>query len=72
MGKVSGKETLPYDTNGENNSKSEVKKMQREQKTNVSTSSDFLEDEKRIHCSPSVCKPVVVRCGETSRLLEGR
>lgn len=54
MGKVSGKETSPYDTNGESNSKSEAKKMQREQKTNVSTSSDFLEDEKHIHSSAAV------------------
>jgi len=54
MGKASGKESLPYDTNGENNSKSEVKKMQREQKVNVSTSSDFLEEEKHIHSSAAV------------------
>ncbi|OEL14198.1 hypothetical protein BAE44_0024782 [Dichanthelium oligosanthes] len=54
MGKVTGKETLPYDTNGENNSKSEAKKMQREQKTNASTSSDFLEDEKHIHSYAAV------------------
>jgi len=54
MGKVSGKETLPSDTNGENNSKSEVKKIQREQKTNISMSSDFLEDEKHIHSSAAV------------------
>jgi hypothetical protein len=53
MGKVTGKETLPYDTNGENN-KSEAKKMQREQKTNASTSSEFLEDEKHIHSSAAV------------------
>ncbi|ONM26037.1 CW-type Zinc Finger [Zea mays] len=54
MGKISGLEALPYDTNGENNSKSEVKKMQREQKANVSTSSDFLEEEKHIHSSAAV------------------
>lgn len=54
MGKVPGKETLPYDTNGENNSKSEAKKMQREQKANTLTSSDFLEDEKHSHSSAAV------------------
>ncbi|CAL5084623.1 unnamed protein product [Urochloa decumbens] len=54
MGKVHGKETLSYDTNGENNSKSEAKKMQREQKANALTSSDFLEDEKHIHPSAAV------------------
>ncbi|TVU37312.1 hypothetical protein EJB05_10621 [Eragrostis curvula] len=54
IGKVSGKETLPYDPNGENKSKSEVKKVQREQKTSASTSSDFLEDDKHIHSSAAV------------------
>ncbi|KAF8680676.1 hypothetical protein HU200_045711 [Digitaria exilis] len=54
MGKIPGKETLPYDTNGENISKSEAKKMQREQKANTSMSSDFLEDEKHIHSSAAV------------------
>lgn len=53
-GKVAGKETLPYDTNGENNSKVEVKKLQREQKTSISTSSDFLEDERHVHSSAAV------------------
>ncbi|CAL5061103.1 unnamed protein product [Urochloa decumbens] len=53
-GKVPGKETLSYDTNGENSSKSEAKKMQREQKANALTSSDFLEDEKHIHSSAAV------------------
>ncbi|CAL5085368.1 unnamed protein product [Urochloa decumbens] len=53
-GKVHGKETSSYDTNGENNSKSEAKKMQREQKANALTSSDFLEDEKHIHPSAAV------------------
>ncbi|GJN10734.1 hypothetical protein PR202_ga28852 [Eleusine coracana subsp. coracana] len=54
IGKVPGKETLLYDTNGENKSKSEVKRVQREQKTSASTSSDFLEDDKNIHSSSAV------------------
>ncbi|WVZ67015.1 hypothetical protein U9M48_016160 [Paspalum notatum var. saurae] len=53
-GKVPAKETLPYDINGENNSKGDVKKIQREQKIGASTSSDFLEDEKHTHSSAPV------------------
>ncbi|KAL6896574.1 hypothetical protein ACP4OV_007146 [Aristida adscensionis] len=52
--KVSGKETLPCDTNGENNSKSDVKRVQKEQKTSAFTSSDLLEDDKHTHSSAVV------------------
>jgi hypothetical protein len=48
IGKVAGKEISLHDTNGENKSKSEAKRVQREQKTSASTSSDFLEDDKNI------------------------
>jgi hypothetical protein len=54
VGKIPGKETLLYDTNGENKSKSEVKRVQREQKSSASTPSDFLEGDKNIPSSAAV------------------
>jgi hypothetical protein len=54
IGKIPGKETLLYDTNGENKSKSEVKRVQREQKTSALLPSDFLEGDKNIPSSAVV------------------
>ncbi|KAL5198158.1 hypothetical protein ABZP36_001670 [Zizania latifolia] len=47
-GKVLSKETLFDDINGENVSKSEVKRIQKEQNMNAPSSSDFLEDDKGV------------------------
>jgi hypothetical protein len=53
-GKVPGKETLLYDTNGENKSKSEVKRVHREQKASASMPSVFLVDGQNIPSSAAV------------------
>jgi hypothetical protein len=53
-GKFPGEETLLYDTNGENKSKSEIKRVQREQKTSASMPSDFLVDDQNIPSSAAV------------------
>ncbi|XP_006658949.2 cysteine-tryptophan domain-containing zinc finger protein 7 [Oryza brachyantha] len=53
-GKVSSKETLVNDINGENVSKSEVRRIQKEQNMNASSSSDFLEDDRGVLSSAAV------------------
>ncbi|XP_062189912.1 cysteine-tryptophan domain-containing zinc finger protein 7-like [Phragmites australis] len=54
MGRVNGKESLFCDTTEENNSKSEARRVQREQKINAASSSDILEDDNYIHSSAAV------------------
>ncbi|KAF0907714.1 hypothetical protein E2562_020468 [Oryza meyeriana var. granulata] len=54
IGKVSSKETLLNDINGENVSKSEARRIQKEQNMNASSSSDFLEDDRGVLSSAAV------------------
>ncbi|XP_051213779.1 cysteine-tryptophan domain-containing zinc finger protein 7 [Lolium perenne] len=54
MEKVPSKETLLYDASSKNNTKSEAKRIHREQKKNAATSSDFLDVDNGARSSAAV------------------
>uniref|UniRef100_A0ACD5YZA1 Uncharacterized protein n=1 Tax=Avena sativa TaxID=4498 RepID=A0ACD5YZA1_AVESA len=54
MEKVPSKETSLYDTNSKNNTKSEAKRIHREQKKNAPTSSDLLDADNGVRSSAAV------------------
>jgi hypothetical protein len=54
MEKVPSKETSLHDTNAKNNTKSEAKRIHREQKKNAPTSSDFLDVDNDVRSSAAV------------------